>query len=106
MLSEEVALKPEDLLTNISSISDSKNIEKPLHGLDIMLNLNSVLMVMLLTNKILANVTEPSGSVEDRMNKVTELLLGINSECGLLFQRPMSLLILDAISTFSEMLQA
>jgi len=65
MLSEEVVPKPEDSLTNISSILVLKNTETPLHGQDIMLNLNSALMVMLLMNKILVNVTEQSGSVED-----------------------------------------
>jgi len=65
MLSEEVVPKPEDSLTNISLILVLKNTEMPPHGQDIMLNLNSALMVMLLMNKILVNVTEQSGSVED-----------------------------------------
>jgi len=67
MLLEEVVLKPEDLLTNISLTLDSRKKDWPLHGQDIMLNHNSVLMVMPLTSKTLANVTELSGSVEDRM---------------------------------------
>jgi len=65
MLSEEVVPKPEDSLTNISLILVLKNTEMPPHGQDIMLNLNSALMVMLPMNKILVNVTEQSGSVED-----------------------------------------
>lgn len=67
MLSEEAELKLEDLLTSISLTLDSRNIERPLHGQDIMLNHNSVSMVMPLTSKTLANVTELSGSVEDKM---------------------------------------
>ncbi len=48
-----------------------------------MLNHNSVLMIkMVPTSKILANVTELSGTVEDRTNLDPELPLGINSECG------------------------
>lgn len=105
MLLEEVVPKPEDSLTNISLILVLKNTETPLRGQDIMLNHNSALMVMLQMNKILANVTELSGSVEDLMNKVTELVLGINSECGLLFLKLMKLFILDATNTLSETLQ-
>jgi len=48
-----------------------------------MLNHNSVLMIkMVPTSKILANVTELSGTVEDRTNLEAEFPLGINSECG------------------------
>ena len=83
MLSEETVLKPEDLLTNISLTSDSKKRELLPHGKDIMLNHNSVLMIkMVPTNKILANVMELSGTVEDRTNLELELPIGINSECG------------------------
>lgn len=70
-----------------------------------MKNHNSVLMVMLLMNKILANVTVQSGLEEEMMKMVIESLLGINSECGHLFQKLMKLLILDATNIHLEMLQ-
>jgi len=83
MLSEETELKLEDSLTNISLTSDSKKRELLPHGQDIMLNHNSVLMIKTApASKILANVTELSGTVEDRTKLEAEFSLGINSECG------------------------
>lgn len=83
MLSEETELKLEDSLTNISLTSDSKKRELLPHGQDIMLNHNSVLMIKTApASKILANVTELSGTVEDRTKLEEEFSLGINSECG------------------------
>jgi len=105
MLLEEAELNLEDLLMSISLTLDTKRREMPLHGQDIMLNRNSVLMVMPLMSKTLANVTELSGSVEDKMKQILELPLGINSECGHLSLRLMNLPILDAINTLSVMLQ-
>lgn len=70
-----------------------------------MKNHNSVLMVMLLMSKILANVTVQSGLEEEMMKMVIEFLLGINSECGHLFQKLMKLPILDATNIHLEMLQ-
>jgi len=103
--SERTVLGLEDLPMSISLTSEWKKREMLLHGQDIMLNHNSVSMVMPLTSKTLASVTELFGSVEEKMNRVIELLLGTNSECGHLFQKLMKLLTLDAINTLLEMLQ-
>lgn len=101
MLSEEVELKLEDLLTNILLTLDIKKKEMPPHGLDIMLNHNSVLMEMLLMSKIHVNVMELFGLVEDKMRRVIELQLGINSECGHLLQK-LKINILDATNILLE----
>jgi hypothetical protein len=84
---EGTEMRLKDLHTNISLTLDIKKRELPVHGLDIMLNLNSVLMVTPQTSKILANVTELFGSEEDRTKPVKELQLGKISDCGHLFQK-------------------
>jgi hypothetical protein len=84
---EGTEMRLKDLHTNISLTLDIKKRELPVHGLDIMLNLNSVLMVTPQTSKILANVTELFGSEEDRTKPVKELQLGKFSDCGHLFQK-------------------
>jgi hypothetical protein len=106
MLSEETELKLEDSLTNISLTSDSKKRELLPHGQDIMLNHNSVLMIKTApASKILANVTELSGTVEDRTKLDAEFSLGINSECGHLLPKQKLELTWDAVNTSLEMLQ-
>jgi hypothetical protein len=84
---EGTEMRLKDLHTNISLTLDIKKRELPVHGLDIMLNLNSVLMVTPQTSKILANVTELFGLEEDRTKPVKELQLGKISDCGHLFQK-------------------
>jgi hypothetical protein len=84
---EGTEMRLKDLHTNILLTLDIKKRELPVHGLDIMLNLNSVLMVTPQTSKILANVTELFGSEEDRTKPVKELQLGKISDCGHLFQK-------------------
>jgi hypothetical protein len=106
MLSEEAELRLEDLHMSILLTLDLKKREMLIHGLDIMLNHNSVLMEMPPTSKILANVTEQSGSEEDRTKPKLEFLPGINSDCGHLFQRPMNLYTLDVTNILSVMPQA
>lgn len=106
MLLEEVEMKLEDSHMNISLILDIKKREMPVHGLDIMLNHNSVLMVTPLTSKILASVTELFGSEEDRTKLVQELQLGKISDCGHLFQRLKKILSLDVINLHLVMPQA
>ena len=103
---EEVELRLEDSHMNISLTSDIKKREMPVHGLDIMLNLNSVLMVTPLTNKILASVTELFGLEEDRTKLVLELQLGKTSDCGHLFQRLKKILSLDVTNSHLVMPQA
>jgi len=104
ILLEEVEHPLIDKLINISSTLDLLKRELQTHGQDTMLNHNSVLMEMPLTNKILANVTELSTSVEERMKKEKELKLGTNSECGRPFQS-LKMFTLDVTNTYLEKLR-
>lgn len=99
ILLEEVEQALIDKLINISLTLDLLRRELQTHGQDTMLNHNSVLMEMPLISKILANVTELSTSVEERMKKEKELKLGTNSECGHPFQS-LKMFTLDVTNTY------
>lgn len=105
MPTEEAEMRQEDSHTNISLILDIKKREMPVHGLDIMLNHNSVLMVTPQMSKILASVTELFGSEEDKTKPVLELQLGKISDCGHLFQRLRKMNSSDATNTHLVMPQ-